>query len=436
MKSAIGIGALLEDGIGDTIRVSLTEDPVREVPVARALAARYEARFAKPAAEPRGAAWRSGCGGVRGGRGRHGSALALRGRWTADPFAHERRATRALPLGALALGGGAAGARRARPRPACRRTPRPRRASWPRALARAARGRLRVRCLVDAASAARRRARRRLRRRRSARPASRRPLAAARRPRRRAARGDAAARLVARVDAPRRAPTALAAFARAARRARRALEWSFALAAAARCPRRVDRGARRVGRRRRRRARSSPPRARCRCTRRACSRRASTSSAAATCRSRCATGATRSQPVEAALLPPRRTSARRSATASATSSPSAGSGAPSRALVLAYRILQGARLRTSWTEFISCPSCGRTLFDLEETTARIKARTRPPARRQDRGDGLHRERPRRDGRRRLRLRRLRPRQGEPLRRQGAASSGTSPRRRRPSASSR
>jgi len=44
-------------------------------------------------------------------------------------------------------------------------------------------------------------------------------------------------------------------------------------------------------------------------------------------------------------------------------------------VALGYRILQGARLRTSWTEFISCPSCGRTLFDLEETTARIKART-------------------------------------------------------------
>ena len=42
---------------------------------------------------------------------------------------------------------------------------------------------------------------------------------------------------------------------------------------------------------------------------------------------------------------------------------------------LGYRVLQGARLRTTWTEFISCPSCGRTLFDLEETTARIKART-------------------------------------------------------------
>jgi 4-hydroxy-3-methylbut-2-en-1-yl diphosphate synthase IspG/GcpE len=45
-------------------------------------------------------------------------------------------------------------------------------------------------------------------------------------------------------------------------------------------------------------------------------------------------------------------------------------------LALAYRILQGARLRTTWTEFISCPSCGRTLFDLEETTARIQAQTK------------------------------------------------------------
>jgi (E)-4-hydroxy-3-methylbut-2-enyl-diphosphate synthase len=42
---------------------------------------------------------------------------------------------------------------------------------------------------------------------------------------------------------------------------------------------------------------------------------------------------------------------------------------------LAYRVLQGARQRTTRTEYISCPSCGRTLFDLEETTARIKAKT-------------------------------------------------------------
>ena len=41
VKSACGIGALLEDGIGDTIRVSLTEDPCAEIPVARALCALY-----------------------------------------------------------------------------------------------------------------------------------------------------------------------------------------------------------------------------------------------------------------------------------------------------------------------------------------------------------------------------------------------------------
>lgn len=34
IKSAVGIGSLLTDGIGDTLRVSLTEDAVREVPVA------------------------------------------------------------------------------------------------------------------------------------------------------------------------------------------------------------------------------------------------------------------------------------------------------------------------------------------------------------------------------------------------------------------
>jgi (E)-4-hydroxy-3-methylbut-2-enyl-diphosphate synthase len=42
IKSAIGIGALLEDGIGDTIRVSLTEDPELEIPVCRDIAKRYD----------------------------------------------------------------------------------------------------------------------------------------------------------------------------------------------------------------------------------------------------------------------------------------------------------------------------------------------------------------------------------------------------------
>ncbi len=41
----------------------------------------------------------------------------------------------------------------------------------------------------------------------------------------------------------------------------------------------------------------------------------------------------------------------------------------------AFSILQAARTRISKTEYISCPSCGRTLFDLQETTARIRSRT-------------------------------------------------------------
>lgn len=44
IKSAVGIGALLEDGLGDTVRVSLTEDPEFEIPVARALVERYANR--------------------------------------------------------------------------------------------------------------------------------------------------------------------------------------------------------------------------------------------------------------------------------------------------------------------------------------------------------------------------------------------------------
>jgi (E)-4-hydroxy-3-methylbut-2-enyl-diphosphate synthase len=41
----------------------------------------------------------------------------------------------------------------------------------------------------------------------------------------------------------------------------------------------------------------------------------------------------------------------------------------------AFGILQASRTRISKTEYISCPSCGRTLFDLQETTAKIRSRT-------------------------------------------------------------
>ena len=55
IKSAIGIGSLLLDGLGDTIRVSLTEDSVYEIPVAQAIAARAHSRWAEAAQpEPEG----------------------------------------------------------------------------------------------------------------------------------------------------------------------------------------------------------------------------------------------------------------------------------------------------------------------------------------------------------------------------------------------
>src|SRR6195952_3854756 len=51
IKSAIGIGTLMEDGIGDTIRVSLTEDPEFEIPVCKDLVKRYEGRDKAPASQ-------------------------------------------------------------------------------------------------------------------------------------------------------------------------------------------------------------------------------------------------------------------------------------------------------------------------------------------------------------------------------------------------
>ncbi len=48
IKSSVGIGTLLEDGLGDTIRVSLTEEPEAEVPIAYELAKRYDKRVNHP----------------------------------------------------------------------------------------------------------------------------------------------------------------------------------------------------------------------------------------------------------------------------------------------------------------------------------------------------------------------------------------------------
>lgn len=75
IKSAMGIGTLLEDGLGDTIRVSLTEEPEFELPVCRDLVKRYEKK-APPNIPPHG-------GGLRGG-------VAY------DPFNYKRRETHAV----------------------------------------------------------------------------------------------------------------------------------------------------------------------------------------------------------------------------------------------------------------------------------------------------------------------------------------------------
>ena len=78
IKSAVGIGTLLEDGLGDTIRVSLTEDPEFEAPVARALALRYEQRALKPESSER----------LNAETGIAINALPY------DPYAHNRRITK------------------------------------------------------------------------------------------------------------------------------------------------------------------------------------------------------------------------------------------------------------------------------------------------------------------------------------------------------
>jgi (E)-4-hydroxy-3-methylbut-2-enyl-diphosphate synthase len=79
IKSAIGIGSLLLDGLGDTIRVSLTEDSVYEIPVARAIADKAMSRWAAPASAP-------------------ASAEAGGATDSVDPFHFVRRETAALTL--------------------------------------------------------------------------------------------------------------------------------------------------------------------------------------------------------------------------------------------------------------------------------------------------------------------------------------------------
>src|SRR5690606_12168874 len=52
-----------------------------------------------------------------------------------------------------------------------------------------------------------------------------------------------------------------------------------------------------------------------------------------------------------------------------------GEAGGGQSLRLAYNILQAAGSRSFKTDYVACPSCGRTLFNLQTVTARIKART-------------------------------------------------------------
>ena len=91
IKSAIGIGSLLADGIGDTVRVSLTEDSVHEIPVARALVALCGTRLDPSGADaaPPDEALSEGSPS-----------------WPFDPFSYRRRASARLMPGGVATGAG------------------------------------------------------------------------------------------------------------------------------------------------------------------------------------------------------------------------------------------------------------------------------------------------------------------------------------------
>lgn len=96
IKSAMGIGALLEEGLGDTIRVSLTEDPVNEVPVGFALVRKYN-DFQK----------------VKGPRGHVPVNQLIENRKAPvscelppfDPFSYRRRSTTGFTFGPHSVGG-------------------------------------------------------------------------------------------------------------------------------------------------------------------------------------------------------------------------------------------------------------------------------------------------------------------------------------------
>jgi (E)-4-hydroxy-3-methylbut-2-enyl-diphosphate synthase len=347
VKSAIGIGALLADGIGDTLRVSLTGDPVEEIPVAKALARRWQAQWGEPP----------------------GPTADPGARFTDDPYARRRRETRSVGAGALALGDDHPvrveldlGPLPPDPEVTADELARSlsrvadlacegllvevldgaEAASLPRLAAALARGGFAPSPAVRAEAALAESC---------AEWASRLvvPVGTADSDGELVAAIDGAARRAVPLEWELRGPTAaipdLLARVLAAGKAARAAEVLVSVD----CPlpvhgvRLAAASLRALG------AADLPIVLRHR-------RRPGDSAEDALLRAAVDLGAPLCDGIGDAVA-------------------LADFGDPGDSLQLAYRILQGARLRTSWTEFISCPSCGRTLFDLEETSARIRERT-------------------------------------------------------------
>ena len=264
IKSAIGIGSLLNDGIGDTVRVSLTEDSVHEIPVARALVAQFGRPFASPEST-------------------HEPEPAL----SFDPFSYRRRAVVRMSVGRD-------GARRRRG--AARGGP-------PGDL-----GQNRAQSSTGWAT--------------SSRSSSTKPRACA--------------RSIRAMPAPSRSSTPR----RETASSRCAMTWT---------------------------CRSS--------ARTGCSRRGCRSGMASCSRIHLRRPAIRRRSSSARCSWRPRTSARCCATASAMPCSCKARKRPGQSLRLAYNILQAAGSRAFKTDYVACPSCGRTLFNLQDTTAKIRAAT-------------------------------------------------------------
>jgi (E)-4-hydroxy-3-methylbut-2-enyl-diphosphate synthase len=357
VKSAIGIGSLLEDGLGDTIRVSLTEDPVKEIPVARAIARRIERRWTRSARRP--------------------AAVPDPGApFIDDPFDHARRASAPVGFGAVEVGGSSP----VRAELDLGRAPSdPAAAAWKLADALAARPEISCEGLRleagDEAALERARAFAVALALRGVES----PLGVRAAPELAPQMKGVGARWIVPVPLGIQA-RALADVARAAAAAGVAVEWSLAgdpaaligaLDAALSAGRAAGPLRQLVS------VESERPVPAVRLVAAALRARGAALPLVLVHRDDAADETSSADPSEASLLHAAMDLGALlcDGIGDAIALPARSPEDAGRALALGYRILQGARLRTTWTEFISCPSCGRTLFDLEEATARIKART-------------------------------------------------------------